>query len=73
MDRVPYDDYPALLHEGERVLTASQAREQDRGGASPNISITVSGNTFGAGMDEAAVAQALVDQIMLQLKAGGGR
>lgn len=73
LDRVPYDDYPALLHEGERVLTASEARAQDQGGAAPNISITVSGNTFGAGMDETAVAQALADQIMLQLKAGGGR
>lgn len=73
MDRVPYDGYPALLHEGERVLTASQAREQDQGEAAPGISITVTGNTFGAGMDEVAVAQALVDQIVLQLQAGGGR
>lgn len=30
LDRVPYDDYPALLHEGERVLTAREARELDR-------------------------------------------
>ena len=30
LDRVPYDDFPALLHEGERVLTAQQARAQDR-------------------------------------------
>lgn len=30
LDRVPFDDYPALLHEGERVLTAREAREQDR-------------------------------------------
>lgn len=28
---VPYDDYPALLHRGERVLTASQARQMDDG------------------------------------------
>ena len=73
MDRVPYDDYPALLHEGERVLTANEAREQDQGGTAPSISITVTGNTFGAGMDEVAVAQALVDQIVLQMQAGGGR
>lgn len=71
LNRVPYDDYPALLHEGERVLTAREARAQDRAG--PGISITVSGNTFGAGLDETAVAQALADQIALQLKAGGGR
>ena len=29
LDRVPYDDFPALLHEGERVLTAQEARAQD--------------------------------------------
>lgn len=26
---IPYDNYPALLHRNERVLTASQARQQD--------------------------------------------
>lgn len=109
LNRVPYDEYPALLHEGERVLTARETRLMDRetdrlreterlternmipsllpvreappepsnpadGQAEAiSISITVSGNTFGAGLDEAAVAQALADQIALQLKAGGGR
>lgn len=28
---VPYDNYPALLHRDERVLTASEARQADRG------------------------------------------
>lgn len=28
---VPYDNYPTLLHRGERVLTASQARHDDSG------------------------------------------
>ncbi|MEA4955752.1 MAG: tape measure protein [Pseudoflavonifractor sp.] len=32
LNRVPYNDFPALLHEGERVLTASQARAVDRQG-----------------------------------------
>lgn len=106
LERVPYDGYPALLHEGERVLTARETRLMDRGAfqageagreregfpvsfslrepaANPdrsaagppavNLSVTVSGNTFGAGLDEAAVAQALADQIELQLRAGGGR
>lgn len=31
---VPYDDYPALLHRGERVLTASQVRQMDSGSGS---------------------------------------
>lgn len=73
LERVPYDDYPALLHEGERVLTASQAREQDQGGSAPIIHVTVSGNTFGAGLDEAAVAQAIASEMLLQLEAGAGR
>jgi hypothetical protein len=28
MEYVPYDDFPALLHRGERVLTASEAKEE---------------------------------------------
>ncbi len=31
LDYVPYDEFPALLHQGERVLTAEEARELDRG------------------------------------------
>lgn len=55
LDRVPYDEYPALLHEGERVLTASQARAQDTGqaGASP-IQITITGNSFTGTPEEMA-------------------
>ena len=68
--RVPYDNYAALLHEGERVLTAREAREADRGGGGPSISINVSGNTFGAGMDEAAVAEAIAQAAARKLLAG---
>lgn len=31
LDYVPYDEFPAMLHQGERVLTASEARAMDRG------------------------------------------
>ena len=31
ISRVPSDDYPALLHEGERVLTEDEAAEYNRG------------------------------------------
>ncbi len=38
---VPYNDYPALLHEGERVLTASENRNYGSG-----TPINITGNTF---------------------------
>ncbi len=41
--RVPYNNYPALLHEGERVLTASEARRYDSGGSG---SVVITGNEF---------------------------
>lgn len=68
--RVPYDNYAALLHEGERVLTAREAREQDRGGGAPSITVQVSGNTFGAGLDEEAVAARLADAFWRKVEAG---
>lgn len=40
---VPYNNFPAYLHEGERVLTASEARAY-KGSRGANISIT--GNNF---------------------------
>ncbi len=39
---VPYDGYPALLHEGERVLTAAE----NRSSAESSIVVQVSGNEF---------------------------
>lgn len=40
---VPYDDFPARLHEGERVLTAAEARAYRAGGG---VNVQVSGNSF---------------------------
>ena len=97
LNYVPYDNFPALLHQGERVLTAREARELDGLGAGPSLTpllmwqtgreraepggntpgtagttvqVTVSGNTFGAGMDAEAVAAAIADKITLKLQAG---
>ena len=66
LDRVPYDEYPALLHEGERVLTASEARSVDRetaGGAT--YQVTVTGNSFMGTGDEMAgqVAEVIVREL----------
>lgn len=41
---VPYDEYPAILHQGERVLTAAEARiynEQEKRGGNTDNSKTV--------------------------------
>lgn len=67
LDRVPYDEYPALLHEGERVLTASEAREQDaaHGGAVYQISVT--GNNFVGTGEE--MADQLAEVIARKLEA----
>lgn len=68
MDRVPYDDYPALLHEGERVLTASQAREQDAGKAPVSGGqIVITGNSFSVRDDSdiQKIAAELLHQIRL--------
>lgn len=45
---VPRDNYPALLHEGERVLTASEARALKAQAADGGriIQISVTGNSF---------------------------
>lgn len=59
LNRVPYDNYPAMLHEDERVLTASQARQADQGGGAArtvNIYVTIDGH--GMGTDELATAVA---------------
>ncbi len=64
LERVPYDEYPALLHEGERVLTASEARAQDTVQTAP-IQITITGNSFTGTPEEMAdaLAEILVRKI----------
>ena len=64
LDRVPYDNYPALLHQGERVLTAQQAREADR---RAGVSVVISGNEFHIREDADVdrVAQALAQKLQM--------
>lgn len=65
LPRVPYDEYPALLHRDERVLTASEARAQDAGQGQP-INLTITGNSF-AGMPE-EMADQLFEIIVRKLE-----
>ncbi|MCI9578542.1 MAG: tape measure protein [Oscillibacter sp.] len=72
LDYVPYDEFPALLHQGERVLTAAEARSADRGGGS--VSVTVTGNQFHVREDSDvdAVAEALAEKLQAAVLRGGG-
>lgn len=68
LDRVPKNGL-YYLHEDERVSTAREAREQDKGRRS-NLQITITGNSFGVGVSAEEIAQRLADQIEMHLAAG---
>lgn len=57
---VPYDGYVAELHEGERVLTRSEARDYNSGGGGISISVTVNGAKYS---DEESLAEAVAEKI----------
>ena len=68
--RVPYDGYLALLHQGEEVRTAAEARAGEAVGG--GLQITISGNEFHVReeADVDAVAEAIVEKIRLARLAG---
>ena len=70
--RVPYDNYVALLHEGERVLTAREVREEDRsGGAGRPITISIGGTwSVRSDADVDAIAEAIYRRIELAERGG---
>ncbi|HIT31685.1 MAG TPA: tape measure protein [Candidatus Enterenecus stercoripullorum] len=57
LDRVPYDNFPALLHEGERVLTANEARAMDQAnGVQVSIgSVSIGGSLGGVSILDIAM------------------
>nr|DAJ19882.1 MAG TPA: tail tape measure protein [Siphoviridae sp. ctedi74] len=61
IDYVPYDNFPALLHEGEKVLTAGEARQEKTGVGS--IQIVINGMTVREDADIDCVAQALLNKL----------
>ena len=63
-NRVPRDNTLYLLHEGERVLTAREARAQDQGGAG-GVNIYMGGNyTVRQDSDIPAIAEAVAARIL---------
>ena len=68
---VPRDNFPALLHQGERVLTAGEARAQDRQESARPISVQITGNwQVRSDEDVDAIAQAIVERLRLARMAG---
>ena len=68
---VPYNNFPALLHEGEQVLTAAEARSNSRG---TSITVTVTGNNFDVRSDNDAdlIAAKIATRIEEAMLAYGG-
>ena len=67
---VPYDGYAAILHQGERVLTAREAREADRSGSSPVV-VNVGGSwTVRQDSDVDAIAAAIYKRFLLAREGG---
>ena len=62
LDYVPYDNFPALLHQGERVQTAAEARGER---AAPSVTITGNNFTIREEADVTRVASELLAQMEL--------
>ena len=72
LNRVPYDDYPALLHEGERVLTANQARQADAGGSVGEVNVNLYGMTVREDADVTRIAREIVSELQIAIAARKG-
>lgn len=70
LGRVPYDNYAALLHEGERVLTAREARNYDRGLGFGGIVINMSGTVIREDADIERIGQEVLDRVIQARVAG---
>ena len=66
LDYVPYDNFPALLHQGERVQTAAEAR-----GERVAPSVTITGNNFTI-REEADVTR-VASELLAQMELAGMR
>lgn len=70
LGRVPFDGYRAILHEGERVLTAQEARRADRGVDGIVINVNMDNTVIREDADISKFAQAVGEEILNKLRAG---
>lgn len=68
LGRVPYDGYAAVLHEGERVLTAAEARSYRQGGGV--IQIVMNGTVIREQADIDRIADSLLSRLVQARTAG---
>lgn len=61
MARVPYNEFPAMLHEGEQVLTASEARSRS---TSPNIAVSITGTVVREDADIDKIAKKVAAELL---------
>lgn len=66
LDYVPYDNFPALLHQGERVQTAVEARSERTMPA-----VTITGNSFTV-REEADISR-VASELLAQMELAGMR
>lgn len=70
LNRVPYDGYAAILHQGERVLTAREARAQDSAAAGA-VNINISGQwSVRSDADIDRIAETIAQRVALAQRAG---
>lgn len=62
IDYVPYDNFPALLHQGERVQTAVEARSERN---NPSVQIVMNGTIIREDADVDRIASSLLEKIEL--------
>lgn len=61
---IPYDEYPIIAHQGERILTASEARRYDSGRSESAISIKIADSiTVRSDADIDKITDALVQKL----------
>lgn len=72
LSRVPKNDYPVLLHEGERVLTKQQANQSDKGSNNSPVQINIQNMQVREEADIHKIAREFVFELEKQRVSYGG-